>query len=189
MTVLAIDTSSRGRCVVVVAAHDGTLLRADVRTEVAIDLVLPPALVALLDAEVDAVAVVTGPGSYTGVRTGIAAALGVAEGRRLPLHGIEATEVVAAGAVADGASRGRVVLDAGRGGIYVCAFDNGETTTAVRDTLDGFRADGTPVFSTDDLPITGLRRLDARTALARAVPVATARGAVPRDGLQPVYVE
>ena len=51
-----------------------------------------------------AVVVVTGPGTYTGVRAGMAAALGIAHARGLPLHGIGSLEVVASAATPEAAT-------------------------------------------------------------------------------------
>lgn len=50
--------------------------------------------------DVAAVAVSSGPGSFTGLRTGIAAAKGLAFARGVPLYGIPTLEVLAAGAAA-----------------------------------------------------------------------------------------
>ena len=58
---------------------------------------LPRLLGRMLGAVDTAVVVVTGPGTYTGVRAGMAAALGVAHARGLPLHGVGSLEVVACG--------------------------------------------------------------------------------------------
>lgn len=45
--------------------------------------------------DVDAVAVAAGPGSFTGVRIGVAAAKGFAWGRELPLYGVSTLEAMA----------------------------------------------------------------------------------------------
>ena len=53
--------------------------------------------------DIDAVAVAAGPGSFTGVRIGVAAAKGFAWGRQLPLYGVSTLEAMALGAaVSDG---------------------------------------------------------------------------------------
>src|SRR4029077_2162363 len=61
----------------------------------AIDTGLPTLLEEACREPVDAVAVVTGPGSHTGVRAGIAAAAGLAMARGVALFGIGSLEVVA----------------------------------------------------------------------------------------------
>jgi tRNA threonylcarbamoyladenosine biosynthesis protein TsaB len=67
-------------------------------------------------AELDAVGVVNGPGSFTGVRAGLATAKGLCEAARLRLIAVSRLEVLA-----DAASLrdGFVALDAGRGELYV----------------------------------------------------------------------
>jgi tRNA threonylcarbamoyladenosine biosynthesis protein TsaB len=66
--------------------------------------------------ELDAVGVVNGPGSFTGVRAGLATAKGLCEAAGLPLIAVSRLEVLA-----DAASLqdGFVALDAGRGELYV----------------------------------------------------------------------
>ena len=67
-------------------------------------------------AELDAVGVVSGPGSFTGMRTGLAAAKGLSEGAGVRLVAVSRLEVLAAAA---GVGEGVVALDAGRGEVYV----------------------------------------------------------------------
>jgi tRNA threonylcarbamoyladenosine biosynthesis protein TsaB len=67
-------------------------------------------------AQLDAVGVVSGPGSFTGMRTGLAAAKGFCESAGLRLVGVSRLEVLADAA---GARSGLVALDAGRGELYV----------------------------------------------------------------------
>ncbi len=68
--------------------------------------------------DLDAIAVVAGPGSFTGLRVGLAAAKGLAEILQKPLTAVSALEFVA---VATHRSAGTVIaaLDAGRGDIYL----------------------------------------------------------------------
>ena len=53
---------------------------------------------ALSSADIDAVAAAAGPGSFTGVRIGVAAAKGFAWGRELPLYGVSTLEAMVRGA-------------------------------------------------------------------------------------------
>ena len=180
MTVLAIDTSSRRRVVCVLSAPTGELLRGIVAEDADIDRALPPALQSLLADDVTDVAVVVGPGSYTGVRTGMAAALGLAHARDLPLYGVTSLVPVWLAARALGAQRGWAVADAGRGAVYAMPFDGGTAgVTAApawsRIELHAFDTDGLPMYSADSLPIDGVRRVDPAAGLALAVPRALCR--------------
>ena len=71
--------------------------------------------------EVDAVAVANGPGSFTGVRIGAAAAKGFAWGAEIPLYGVSTLEAMALGL---GAYDGYVcaVMDARRAQVYNAVF-------------------------------------------------------------------
>ena len=72
-------------------------------------------------AEIDAVGVAAGPGSFTGVRIGVAAAKGFAWGREIPCVGVS---TLAAMAVGFGAWQGYVcpVMDARRSQVYNALF-------------------------------------------------------------------
>ena len=75
-------------------------------------------------AEVGAFAVTLGPGSFTGIRIGLAAARGFALAGKRPLIGLTTLEVLAAG-VPEGEREGPILaaLDAGRGRLYAQLFD------------------------------------------------------------------
>jgi len=76
--------------------------------------------------ELNAIAVVHGPGSFTGVRMGLSAAKGLCEALGVPLVAISRLAVLAA--IADKPEGGRVwaVLDAGRGEFYCGEYKDGE---------------------------------------------------------------
>ena len=72
-------------------------------------------------ADVEAVAVANGPGSFTGVRIGAAAAKGFAWGRQIPLYGVSTLEAMALGM---GVFQGYIcpVMDARRNQVYNALF-------------------------------------------------------------------
>ena len=79
--------------------------------------------------DVDAVAVAEGPGSFTGVRIGVAAAKGFAWGREIPCYGVSTLEAMAQSL---GIYDGYIcpVMDARRSQVYnaIFAFENGNCT-------------------------------------------------------------
>jgi len=133
-----------------------------------------------------AVVVVTGPGTYTGVRAGMAAALGIAHARGLPLLGVGSLEVIAS-ADPQAAPDDWLASDAGRGALYVARAADAEHPARI--TLAAFDAAGASVFSSDVIDINGLIEIDPAQALARAVPLALSRPALDPEGLTAVYVD
>jgi tRNA threonylcarbamoyladenosine biosynthesis protein TsaB len=186
VSVLAIDTSSRSRVVCVLASLDGELIDADVIHDAPVATSLPRMLVRLLNRVDGAVVVVTGPGTYTGVRAGMAGALGVAQARGFPLHGIGTLEVVAS-ADAMASSEDWFVSDAGRGALYVARAGNAAHPERV--LLASLDVSGVRVLSSDAIAIDGLIHVDPARALARAVPLALSRPALEPEGLTALYVD
>ena len=90
--------------------------------------------------EIDAVAAAAGPGSFTGVRIGVAAAKGFAWGREIPCVGVS---TLAAMAVGLGAWQGYVcpVMDARRSQVYNALFrvDCGKCTRIREDRAISLR--------------------------------------------------
>ncbi len=98
---LAVDTATARASI---ALHDGFTLRAECTWEAAnrhtVTVVTRVGqLLAASELTPDAVtalAVCTGPGSYTGVRIGVAFAKGMAQGRQLPLVGVSTLDILTA---------------------------------------------------------------------------------------------
>lgn len=136
MLVLALDTTTRQGSVAL--ARDGGVLAADAgEPDVTHSARLPGDLVRLLDAQrlcladVDLFAVAAGPGSFTGLRIGIATMQGLALANGKPLaaisaldalhdslHSLSPRDVVAAW------------IDAGRGQVFSAVYTNGEVHEA-----------------------------------------------------------
>ena len=108
--------------------------------------------------QLDAVAVANGPGSFTGIRIGVAAAKGFAWGAELPCCG---TSTLASMAVGLGAWQGYVcpVMDARRGQVYNALFhvDCGKYTRtrddraiSLRDLAEDVKNLAEPIFLVGD---------------------------------------
>ncbi len=132
MVILSLDTTTRaGSCALL---RDGQLA-----AQRATDPAQPPAsrlpgdLMALLqDAgadlhDVDAFSVAVGPGSFTGLRVGIATMQGLAFAAGKPLVGLSALDALAAIAAASPAAPRRVAawVDAWRGEVFAALYENG----------------------------------------------------------------
>jgi tRNA threonylcarbamoyladenosine biosynthesis protein TsaB len=136
MLLLAVDTSGKqgsiaiARCgpndtceVVEVSALEGGTFSAE----------LVPQIATLLDkhgfskADIGALAVVSGPGSFTGLRIGLAVIKALADALGKPIAAVSLLEALAS----HGQSRGRVVaaLDAGRNEVFLGEYEVGSTGT------------------------------------------------------------
>jgi len=120
---LALDTASR---LISLALHDGSQLQFESTWYTANNhtVELAPAIRRALEqvgkraADLTAVAVSQGPGSFTGLRIGLSVAKGLAEAQSIPLVAVPTLDIVAAGVPAFGGPL-VAVLQAGRG--RVCA--------------------------------------------------------------------
>ncbi|MBC7810171.1 MAG: tRNA (adenosine(37)-N6)-threonylcarbamoyltransferase complex dimerization subunit type 1 TsaB [Burkholderiales bacterium] len=123
---LAIDTATRYMSL---ALHDGNSLLAEQTwpTDNNHSVELAPSVRTLLQRcevsieQLTGVAVSIGPGSYTGLRIGVALAKGIASARKLPLVGISTLDILAAG---HPQVRGGLVavVQAGRGRIIAASY-------------------------------------------------------------------
>ncbi|MBM3488502.1 MAG: tRNA (adenosine(37)-N6)-threonylcarbamoyltransferase complex dimerization subunit type 1 TsaB [Alphaproteobacteria bacterium] len=132
--VLALDcalTASAGAVVVDGAgAPVARIVRKDDGPRGLAEALMPLAVEALAAAglgfaDLDAVAVTIGPGSFAGLRAGIAAARGIALARAIPVLGVTTLEAIAVTALA-GTPGATVIaiVDSRRGDLYVQAFRN-----------------------------------------------------------------
>ncbi|MEA2158286.1 MAG: tRNA threonylcarbamoyladenosine biosynthesis protein TsaB, partial [Solirubrobacteraceae bacterium] len=74
-------------------------------------------------ADVDGVAVGVGPGTFTGLRIGVASARGLATAARLPVYPVSSLAALAAGI---DAALGLPLIDARRGELFAALFERGE---------------------------------------------------------------
>jgi|SRR5450755_1450034 len=169
MLLLVADTSGRNGSV--------ALARADERGVVVIEVAgltggsfssqLVPQIAALLAShtftktDIDAFVVVSGPGSFTGLRVGLAAIKALAEILHKPIAPVSLLEAIA---LASGA-RGRVVaaLDAGRGEIYAGEYQVAAEAAQVLQErvltkIEFFSGVGSFPVATPDVPLSDLAR-------------------------------
>jgi tRNA threonylcarbamoyladenosine biosynthesis protein TsaB len=138
--VLALDTTtSSGSCAL---ARDGAVVCEQVNDAPNAHAEhLPADLMSLLErarvrlADIDLFAVATGPGSFTGLRIGIATMQGLAFAERKPLVGISGFDALAR--IAEGVPRrsapaGQVAtwVDAWRGEVFAALYDDGREVEA-----------------------------------------------------------
>jgi tRNA threonylcarbamoyladenosine biosynthesis protein TsaB len=85
--------------------------------------------------ELEAIVVVSGPGSFTGIRIAVSAAKGLSEGAGVPVVALSRLEVLAAKATG-GEGRIHAVLDAGRGEFYWgSSVRRGDVLTCEREAM------------------------------------------------------
>lgn len=217
MLILGIESSAKSASAAL--SRDGALLAQYVqRTGLTHSQTLLPMALALLkhaglglDA-VDAVAVAHGPGSFTGVRIGVATAKGLCWGADRPAIGVSTLEAMAAGS-GDCAPAGSVVccaMDARRSQVYnaLFSFENGamsrlcpDRAIALPALAEELRALGRPAWVVGDGAVLCRDFLRAEGLEAVLAPEAVreqsawgvcraAEGKTPRDAaeLLPVYL-
>ena len=134
MLLLATDTSGKQGTIALAECGTGgicTLIGVTPLAGGAFSAQLVPQITALLEkhgyrkADLGAFAVVSGPGSFTGLRVGLAAIKALAEALQKPIVAISLLEAVAASNAVHGAVHGRVLaaLDAGRGDVYAGDYE------------------------------------------------------------------
>ena len=142
MGVLAFDTATRATAVAL-RASDGTVETARDDPEPGRRPGHTPRLMQLIQQllesaggwpAVDSIAVGTGPGTFTGLRIGIATALALGRARELPVTGVSTLASLALGAdgVAGPFDVILAVLDARRHEVFAAGWQPGALTVAVR---------------------------------------------------------
>jgi len=133
---LGIDTAGAHLALALTTYEGEILARHAPRVERQHAALIVPHLEALLEeGQVDGlrigrVTVGIGPGSYTGLRVGIAAAQGLASAWRCELNGGCSLATLAWGSLPEGAT-GVAVMDARRGNVYAATFERREGTLHV----------------------------------------------------------
>jgi tRNA threonylcarbamoyl adenosine modification protein YeaZ len=153
MNILAVETSLGVHSVAVQAGAVLTVRSQDreaSRAETVVLLIQQTMREAgLAYADLDLIAAATGPGSFTAIRTGLAAARGIALAAGKPVVGATSLEVIAAEVAANARVTGRfaVALDARKDEIYIEVFDAGgvsvgEPSLMARSEAGALRAEG-----------------------------------------------
>ena len=153
--ILAFDTSTpKGKCSLLSStgtAEEETPLSGEVR----ISKTLLPQVEHLLGSrniradKIQAIGVSIGPGTFTGLRVGLACAKGLSMGWGCPLYGFSSLEIIAMAALfnemRDGRSLPDFILpyrDAGYGGLFTALFQvSGNTESSTENTLFRLRED------------------------------------------------
>ncbi|MCB9913777.1 MAG: tRNA (adenosine(37)-N6)-threonylcarbamoyltransferase complex dimerization subunit type 1 TsaB [Planctomycetes bacterium] len=212
MIEVALETSTRGASVA--ARTPRGLLEVALEADTAHASTLLPRLAELLERldatprEVGAVYVGLGPGSYTGLRVGVATALGLARGAAAVLRGEASAEVLLARELAPG-EEGVFLIDARQEELYFARYrrEGGELVTLrapcvlrAEDVRAELARDGARVFAdataADAAGLDAATRarlvLDARPSAAALLELAGARlareGAHAADAVQPLYL-
>lgn len=119
--ILAFDTSTPA-CTAALFAADGSLFaRADQVIGRGHAEYLAPMIADMLSGHTPSIICVgVGPGSFTGLRIGIACAQGLGIGWEIPVHGMDSLALIAAGAPGDGPVA--VAVSGGHGEVFVAQY-------------------------------------------------------------------
>jgi tRNA threonylcarbamoyladenosine biosynthesis protein TsaB len=162
MRVLAIDTALDACAAAVLDTDRRDLLASETRVMARGHAeALMPLLAGVMDAahlefaDLDRIAVTIGPGSFTGVRVGVAAARGLALAAGKPVIGLTTLAAFTAPHVAGGFNGTVVpVIDARHGHVYMQVFGPGgravipPRVASIRETVAAARTSGGPVLIT-----------------------------------------
>lgn len=174
---IAIDTSSR-YLTVVAQKGKGFVLRHLPECAMQHSVILMDEIDKALDelsltpAECDFFAAVVGPGSFTGIRIGIAAVKGFALATGKKLLAITSFDLLAYNAVDE---KFCAVIDAGRGSYYACGYavgaDGKKCVVLPPCYLSGADVSALkiPLYGFEDLPFEGYTKIDVKNCLRPAV--------------------
>lgn len=130
MRVLGIDTSANRATVALLDSGKLVATREHAEPKQSAERLLPLIAELLADAgwsraSLDRLGVAVGPGSFTGLRIGIACAQGLALGLSIPLVGVTSLRAMARAVPDDVPGRRCAVLDARRAEVFVAVHDSG----------------------------------------------------------------
>lgn len=172
MKILAIDTTLNA-CSVAAVKADRSDIHLLAERHVPMTSGHAEALIALIDEVIgesglifttlDRIAVTTGPGTFTGVRTGLASALGLSVAAKCPVVGLTTFEAIAANTLAPEvnpeAKPVTVAIDARRREIYVQRFSATLTPLSEPAVMPIMRARDMPAMTNALIVGTGARHL------------------------------
>lgn len=170
---LAIDTSSKH--LTVLAQKDGkTALRfipdcaMHHSTELMGEIERALKEVDLTPRECGFFAAVTGPGSFTGIRIGIATVKGFALATNKPLLGVTAFDLIAYNVTNENFF---AVIDAAHAHYYVCGYDKDKNITFSPAYLseEEVKALNAPLYGFEDLPLDNYCKVDIKNSLYPAI--------------------
>jgi tRNA threonylcarbamoyladenosine biosynthesis protein TsaB len=173
--IVGIDTSSAMTSIAVIDDDDSIVVERSHRDPRRHAEVIGPMLAEVVSAidprQVDAVVCGVGPGPYTGLRVGIASAIGLAAAWDVPVYGVCSLDAVAAAAlVAHPGEPVAVAVDARRSEVYWARYD-----------ATGRRVAGPRVQVADEAPTDAVTEPPMAAWVARCARPLLAAGAVPSD--------
>lgn len=168
---LAIDTSSR-HLTIYAQKGDKSVLRhlpdCSMQHSVVLMDEIDGALkeISLTPQQCDFFAAVTGPGSFTGIRIGIATVKGFALAANRPLKSLTAFDLIAYNV---NSKKAFVVIDAAHAHYYVCGYEDGKLSFKPsylsEEEVEALPA---PLFGFEDLPFENYTKLDVKNCLMKA---------------------
>lgn len=167
---LAIDTSSKYLTVLVQKGEKKVLRHYAECAMKHSEILMDEIDAALTEAELkpeecDFFAAVTGPGSFTGIRIGIATVKGFALATNKPLLGVTAFDLIAYNVEDENFC---VVIDAGRNNYYLCSYSDGEKEYKYL-SEEEVKSQNKKLYGFEDLPFENYVKLEAQNCLHPAI--------------------